>query len=140
MVRRIRRMAWIWQLANEMPFYHHLGIELKKLERGRAEIRLRVGKHLMQHAGVAHGGVTAAMVDSAVGLALCTLLKPRTLITTIELNLNYITPAKPGLLIASGRILQKGKRIAVGEAEVTDSHQALIAKALVTYMILSNTT
>ena len=139
MVRRSRRMAWIWQLANEMPFYHHLGIELKKLELGRAKIRLKIGKHLTQQAGIAHGGVTAAMVDSAVGLALCTLLRPRTLITTIELNLNYIAPAKPGFLTASGRILKKGERIAVGEAEVRDSRQALVAKALVTYMILSNT-
>lgn len=139
MVRQSKRMAWIWQLANEMPFYHHLGIELKKLERGRAEISLKVGTHLTQQAGIAHGGVTGAMVDSAVGLALCTLLKPHTLITTIELNVNYISPAKPGLLTASGRILKKGVRIAVGEAEVKDSHQALIAKGLVTYMILSNT-
>ena len=32
--------AWIWHLAREMPFYHHLGINLRKLEPGRSEIQL----------------------------------------------------------------------------------------------------
>ena len=132
-----RSRAWIWQLAKEMPFYRHLGINLTRLGRGRADIELRVGEHLTQGAGVAHGGVAASMIDSAVGLALCTLLRSRELITTVELKLNYITPAKPGLLKATGLILRKGKSIAVGEAEVRDVKRELVAKGLVTYMILA---
>jgi len=56
----------------------------------------------------------------------------------VELKVNFVTPAKPGLLKAKGRIIHKGKRIAVGESEVKDQHRKLIAKGLVTYMILTN--
>ena len=133
------RTAWVWRLAREMPFYKHLGINLRKLGPGQAEIQLKVGKHLTQGAGVAHGGVAAALVDSAVGLALCTMLRPQELITTVELKVNFIAPAKPGLwLRATGKIVHKGKRIAVGEAEVRDANRTLVAKGLVTYIIMSN--
>jgi acyl-CoA thioesterase len=78
-------------------------------------------------------------VDSAVGLALCTLLKHRELITTVELKVNFIAPAKThARLRATGNILHKGKRIAVGEAEVRDLNGALVAKGLVTYLVLNS--
>ncbi len=129
-------MRWIWQLAKEMPFYNQLGIRLTKLGPGRAEILIKVTKRLTQGAGVAHGGVAAALIDSAVGLALCTMLDSKEFTTTVEMKVNFTAPAQPGVLKASGRIIHKGKRIAVGEAEVRDRKRTLIAKGLVTYIIL----
>ena len=119
-----------------MPFYNHLGIHLTGLGPGSAEIRVKVTKRLTQGAGVAHGGVAAALIDSAVGLALCTMLGAEEFITTVELKVNFTAPAQLGLLKASGRIIHKGRRIAVGEAEVKDQKRRLIAKGLVTYIIL----
>jgi uncharacterized protein (TIGR00369 family) len=131
-----RQMIWIRQLARDMPFYNHLGIHLTKLGAGRAEIRVKVTKRLTQDAGVAHGGVAAALIDSAVGLALCTMLHAGESITTVELKVNFTAPAQLGLLKASGRIIHRGRRIAVGEGEVKDRKRRLIAKGLVTYIIL----
>ena len=101
-------------------------------------MRLKVKRELTQDAGVAHGGVAASLIDSAIGLALCTMLSAQEVITTIELNVNFIAPAKPGVLRAKGKIVHKGKRIAVGDGEVRDERGTLIAKGLVTYMILPN--
>ena len=129
-------MIWIRQLAREMPFYNHLGMHLTRLGTGRAEIRINVTRRLTQDAGVAHGGVAAALIDSAVGLALCTMLHAEESITTVELKVNFTAPAQLGLLKASGQIIHKGKRIAVGEAEVKDQKKRLIAKGLVTYIIM----
>jgi len=121
-----------------MPFYRHLGIDLMNLSWGRSKIRVKVRRELTQDAGVAHGGVAAALVDSAVGLALCTMLASEEFIITVELKVNFIAPAKPGTLTATGKIVHKGKRIAVGEAEVRDAKRTLIAKGLATYIILGN--
>jgi len=129
-------MIWIRQLAREMPFYNHLGMHLTRLGTGRAEIRINVTRRLTQDAGVAHGGVAAALIDSAVGLALYTMLDAEEFITTVELKVNFTAPAQLGLLKASGQIIHKGKRIAVGEAEVKDQKKRLIAKGLVTYIIM----
>jgi len=90
----------------------------------------------MQDSGIAHGGVAASIIDSSVGLALYSLLSSGQLIATIELKVNYLRPASAGPLTSTGRIIYKGKRIAVGESEVRDRHGRLVAKGLVTYMIL----
>jgi len=130
--------ARIKRLAFAMPFYKHLGITLTGINWGNAEIQLKVTRKLTQSAGFAHGGVTAALIDSAVGLALCTMVDPRDRITTIELHVNFIAPAKLGLLKTQGQILHRGKRTAVGDAEVRDGDGILISKGSATYMILKN--
>jgi acyl-CoA thioesterase len=121
-----------------MPFYRHLGINLTGLGWGRAEIQLRVERRVTQSAGFAHGGVAAALIDSAVGLALCTMLDPEELITTVELHVSYIAPAEPGVLKSRGKIVHKGKRVAVGDAEVRDERGRLISRGSATYMILGS--
>jgi uncharacterized protein (TIGR00369 family) len=121
-----------------MPFYRHLGINLAGIGWGRAEIHLKVGRRLTQSAGFAHGGVAAALIDSAVGLALCTMLDPQEHITTVELHVNYIAPAQLGVLKSRGKIIHKGRRIAVGDAEVRDERGKLVSKGSATYIILDN--
>ena len=133
-----KNVARIKRLARTMPFYKHLGITLTEVTCGSAEIQLKVTRKLVQSAGFAHGGVTAALIDSAVGLALCTMIDPGDRITTIELHVNFITPARLGLLKTQGQILHRGKRTAVGEAEVRDGDDHLISKGSATYMILKN--
>ena len=121
-----------------MPFYRYMGIRLTRLGWGRSEIRMRVGKGLTQNAGFAHGGVSASLIDSAVGLALCTMIGKGDLITTIDLQVNFLAPAKPGVFTTRGEIIHKGKRIAVGDAKVTDENGRLVSKGTATYMILEN--
>jgi len=130
--------AWVRQLAARMPFYRYMGIRLTRLSWGRSEIRMRVSKELTQNAGFAHGGVSASLIDSAVGLALCTMIDKEDLITTIDLQVNFLAPARPGVLRTRGEIVHKGKRIAVGDAKVTDQNGRLVSKGTATYMILEN--
>jgi len=86
--------TWTRQLAAKMPFYKYMGIQLTGLAWGRSEIKLRAGKELTQNAGFAHGGVSASLIDSAVGLALCTMIDRADLITTINLEVNFLAPAE----------------------------------------------
>ena len=127
--------TWVERLARIMPYYQHMGIRLVRLDRGRSELELKITRSLTQSSGVAHGGVAASLIDSAVGLALCTLIEPNQMISTVEMKVNYLIPAWPGLIKATGLIIHKGKRIAVGEASVFEEDE-IVAKGLVTYMIL----
>jgi len=130
-----RDLTWIEDLARTMPYYQHIGIKLVRLDRGRSELQLKMTRSLTQSSGIAHGGVAASLIDSAVGLALCTLIEPHQMISTVEMKVNYLTPARPGLIKATGMIIHKGKQIAVGEALVFEENK-VVAKGLVTYMIL----
>jgi uncharacterized protein (TIGR00369 family) len=121
-----------------MPFYKFMGIRLTHIGLGSSEIKMDVGRRVTQNAGFAHGGVSASLIDSAVGLALCTLIDQTSRITTIDLQMNFLAPAKPGSLTARGRIIHKGKRTAVGECHVTDATGKLLSKGTVTYLIMEN--
>jgi len=97
---------------------------------------MEVSRELTQQAGFAHGGVSASLIDSAVGLAVCTMIDPGSAITTINLQVNFIAPAKPGSLTARGRVIHKGKRTAVGDCQVADESGKLVSKGTATYLIL----
>ena len=115
-----------------------LGIEFDHAEEGFARLKMRVEKQHTQMANTAHGGILATIAEAAAAQAMITLLKDDEFFTTIELNLNYLSPANPGeSIVGEGRIIQRGGRIAVGDMEVKESSSGrLIVKGLHTFMII----
>jgi acyl-coenzyme A thioesterase PaaI-like protein len=57
-----------WRLR-ENQTTKHFGFALVVAERGKVVLRMRVGKKHLQVHGVVHGGVLAALADTAGGLA-----------------------------------------------------------------------
>ncbi len=135
----VDRAAWWHEMkeqANTSPFYRLLDMHVEEVAEGYARLRLPVGERLLQLYGVVHGGVAATLADSCVGVALISLLEPPLSSTTVEMKVNYLAPVTHGELVAEGRIVHKGRTLALGEADVRDHNGRLIAKALATYMIL----
>jgi uncharacterized protein (TIGR00369 family) len=118
------------------PYYQLLGMELVELERGACRFRLRAEEKLHNLGGVVHGGALASIADAAMGVSLATLTDPRSeRPVTVELKINFIAPVVEGELEARGHIVQRGRTVAVGEAEVTDADGRLVAKAMGTFVI-----
>ena len=118
------------------PFYRHMGLEVTGLGPGWATIEMPVGRHLWNAGGILHGGAITSIADSACGVALATLLdKDRERPITIELKVNFCSPVKEGLLRARGQVVQKGKRIAIYEVDVTGKDGELVAKGISTYLV-----
>ena len=91
--------------------------------------------------GTMHGGIVAALVDTAMGCALSSRLGADAGFTTLELKINYvraITQAT-GRIYADGTVLHSGGRVATTEARVVDSSGTLYAHATSTCMILRGT-
>jgi acyl-CoA thioesterase len=111
------------------------GFQLEVAEPGRAVVLLRVrSKHRQVH-GVVHGGILAALADTAAGVA-CYMLLPRgTHLATIEMKINYLEPVEKGTILAEARVLRKGRTTAVAECDVRDTSGLLVAKALLTFSI-----
>jgi uncharacterized protein (TIGR00369 family) len=111
------------------------GFQLEVAEPGRAVVLLRVrSKHRQVH-GVVHGGILAALADTAAGVA-CYMLLPRgTHLATIEMKINYLEPVEKGTILAEARVLRKGRTTAVAECDVRDTTGLLVAKALLTFSI-----
>lgn len=111
-----------------------LGMEVAKLGPGRASLTLDT-RPRHSHAEGIHGGVLAALADTALAMALLTRLSLHDAISTVEMKINYLSPHRRGRLRAEARVLRLGKRLAVGEVEIRNSSRELVAKSLLTYSI-----
>ena len=126
-------------LVNHAPYYELLGMEVLGLKNGEATLRMPFRKELTHPYGMVHGGAIASLADSAVAVALASLVDPNVLITTIEFKINFMAPVSEGSLIARAKILHKGVRTAVGDVEVVSEDGTLVAKMVATYSILKVT-
>ena len=88
--------------------------------------------------GTVHGGVTATLLNSALGCTVQSMLPAGTGYTTLELKVNYLRPitSKTGTVYSEGKLIHLGGRIATAEARVTDASGKLYAHATTTCIIL----
>jgi acyl-coenzyme A thioesterase PaaI-like protein len=60
-------------------------------------------------------------------------------LVTIQLNLNFVRPARVGdILHATGQVLHSGRRTALSRGEVRNASNSLVATATATLMFLPN--
>ncbi len=118
----------------KFPFPALLGVEVENLEYGSACIKLPFRSQLTQGQDYVHGGAITSICDSAVALALATMIDRGEYMLTIELKTNYTAPADDDVF-AEARIIHKGNHTAVGEVDVSKSDGTLVAKSIVTYFL-----
>ncbi len=117
------------------PYGEHLGFELLEAAGGNARIRLELAKHLCNSRGVAHGGALSSLLDSALGAAVISSMKPEEWCGTRQLSIQFNEPARRGPLVASGRMVRRGRRVAFAEGEVVDGEGRVVARAHGTWTI-----
>lgn len=119
-----------------MPFNTLLGIRVRRLHKDGLTIECAVREELLNSAGVIHGGVTATMADAAVGIALTRHFGFKRPMTTVEIKVNYLRPVSEGKILARAHLIRIGSTLCVGRVDIKDGGAALVATALVTYMLL----
>jgi uncharacterized protein (TIGR00369 family) len=86
--------------------------------------------------GTLHGGILCDLADAAMGVVMFSSLEPGESFTTLELKINYLRPFWTGKLIARGRIVKRGRTVALAECDVFDEQERLIARSSSTCMVL----
>ena len=87
--------------------------------------------------GSVHGGYAATLLDSAMGLAVHSMLPPGTGYTTLEFKISFIRgmTRDTGPVRTEGRTLNVGRRAATAEARITDAKGRLLAHATTTCLV-----
>jgi uncharacterized protein (TIGR00369 family) len=87
--------------------------------------------------GSVHGGYAATLLDSAMGLAVHSMLPPGTGDTTLEFKISFIRgmTKDTGVVRSEGRTLNVGRRTATAEARITDATGRLLAHATTTCLV-----
>ncbi|MGE0860972.1 MAG: PaaI family thioesterase [Gammaproteobacteria bacterium] len=88
---------------NQSPHNRFLGIEVVHLEHARAVLRVPYAARLAGNAtnGVLHGGVITTVIDSAGGWSVIAALGRRINIATLDLRIDYLKPATPGMAVTA---------------------------------------
>jgi uncharacterized protein (TIGR00369 family) len=111
------------------------GFVVAEAEPGRVLLRMRVDKRHMQVHGVVHGGVLAALADTAGGLATYISLPRVKRVATIEMKINYLESVEGGTVEAEARLIRRGRHLAVVDCDIRDHNQRLVGKALMTFFV-----
>ena len=87
--------------------------------------------------GSVHGGYAAILLDSAMGLAVQSMLPAGTGYTTLEFKISFIRgmTKDTGPIRTEGRTLNVGRRAATAEARITDAKGRLLAHATTTCLV-----
>jgi uncharacterized protein (TIGR00369 family) len=114
-----------------------LGFRLVELEEGRVVFEGAPGRHVYNPIGTVHGGYAATLLDSAVGCAVHSQLKPGQGYTTLELKVAYhrAVTEHTGPVRAEGRVVNLGRRAAFAEGRLTDANGRLYASATSTLLV-----
>jgi len=100
------------------PFMEHIGARITALSPGFCEITVDYDKALTQQHGFVHGGVLAAIADSAAGYAAFSLMPAEASILTVEYKLNILRPGQGEAMIARARVLKPGRTLSVVQSDV----------------------
>lgn len=117
-----------------------LGYDVVEAEEGRVVVALVPTSAHLNPAGTVHGGLTATLLDSCMGLAVQTTLGKGLGSTTLEFKISLVRPITPetGLIRAEGVVLNSGRRIGTAEGRVTDAKGRLLAHGTTTCLIFEN--
>jgi len=113
----------------DTPFYGWLGIELVGARPGEVEVAFEAGPEHVNLQGLVHGGMLATLADTAMGLAVRTTLEPGWRHVTVQLGIEFLSPGRPGRIVARGRSVKVGRQLGFAEADVLDGRGRLLARA-----------
>lgn len=114
-----------------------LDFRLIEVGEGRAVFSVRPDERHYNGLGIAHGGLAATLLDSALGSAINTLMPAGRVFTTLEMKVNYVRPltAAAGEVRCEARVVHAGRTVATAEGRLTDSAGRLYAHGTATCML-----
>lgn len=120
-------LAYLRQRQESAGFNQLLGVRVRHIADGYAEIELPAKPENLNPLGNAHGGAIYALCDVAAGTAAASYGRVG---VTLNASINYLRPGKKEqALVAKAYEIKKGRTTAVYRVEVTAQDDTLIADA-----------
>jgi uncharacterized protein (TIGR00369 family) len=114
-----------------------MNMRLVEVEEGRAVFAVEPDERHYNGLGIAHGGLAATLLDSALGCAINTVMPAGRVFTTLEMKLNYVRPMRreTGEVRCEAEVLHAGGRVATAEGRILDASGKLYAHGTATCML-----
>jgi len=117
-----------------------LNYDIVEAAPGRVAIVAQPTTAHLNPAGTVHGGLSATLLDSCMGLAVHSTLEKGLGQTTLEFKISLVRPLTPetGTIRAEGTVVFRGKRVGTAEGRLTDSTGRIIAHGTTTCLIFED--
>jgi uncharacterized protein (TIGR00369 family) len=114
-----------------------LGYDVIEAQKGRVVVTAEPSDAHLNPYGTVHGGLTATLLDSCMGLAVQSTLDKGFGQTTVEFKISLMRPitTESGRIRAEGTVLSGGRRIGTAEGRLTDGKGRLLAHGTTTCLI-----
>ncbi len=125
-------------LINEqLPVVRLFNMQVEHIGRGDARMRMLYTPEMSRPGGTVSGPALMALADVTMYAVVLGLIGQRELAVTTNLSTNFLRRPPPADVVAEGRILKLGRRLAVGEVSLstTAGEGDLVAHVTGTYSI-----
>ena len=119
----------------EPPMARLIDFRLRLAEPGRIVMELQPHEGLENTIGLLHGATAAALLDTAMGCAISTMLPAGQGAVTLDLKLTYLRPlsVKSGTISAEGKVIKLGRQTSYAEGWARDGTGNLAVHATATF-------
>jgi uncharacterized protein (TIGR00369 family) len=119
------------------PIMDTIGVTGFRAEPGRVVVEMPAETFHYNPLGGVHGGVISTLLDTAAACSVHSTLAVGETYTSLDLTVKFLRPvtADSGLLTCEGTVLQRGRRTALAQAELTDGRGKVVAHAISSCMI-----
>ena len=133
-----RRRAAIAELMPTTPYLASLGIVFERYEPDDVTIRLPFRADLTNDGTYYHGGVIAAVMDTAGAAAAWSNhdFDKGARASTVAMSIQYVGACKQSDLLCHARTVRRGKELTFTEITATDADGAVVAHGVQTYRIV----
>ncbi len=113
------------QMYDNDAFSKWLGIELVHIEHGNCEIRLTVRKEMLNGFGIAHGGITYSLADSAFAFATNSIGHQA---VSIETSISHTSKVVEGdILTAKTSLINKTRKFGIYHVDIINQEDKRVA-------------
>jgi uncharacterized protein (TIGR00369 family) len=125
----------------EPPMARLIDFRLRVAEPGRVVMELEPHEALENTIGLLHGATAAALLDTAMGCAISTMLPAGQGAVTLDLKLTYLRPlsVQSGRITAEGKLIKLGRQTSYTEGFVRDGAGNLAVHATATFSMVGGT-
>jgi uncharacterized protein (TIGR00369 family) len=131
-----RRQA-VRDLMPKTPYLAWLGVVIERWEPDSVTLRLPFRPELTNDGQHYHGGVIAAVIDTAGAAAAWSNhdFNKGARASTVSLSIQYASAAKSSDLLCHAKVLRRAKELTFADILAVDDRGAVVAHALETYRI-----
>lgn len=123
-VKQFELEGWV----DSSPFETLVGLRIEKALDGIAFLTLPFTVKLANGGGVMHGGALTTLADTAVAMAIKSLLPSGTIFATTELTMRFLAPVLAGTVRAEAEVTHAEGRHYAGTCDLRGENNELFAR------------